>query len=130
MTIITKYINTRLLLVILLCFGTLFLYADNYVYVCTGKGAFKYHYNEKCPWMNKNCQGDIIMIKESKAIRMKKYVGLCKFCAKKYTPTPCSDNDSPNNISQSFVEPTPKERQTQKKQKSKSKKIDIGKFKN
>ena len=131
-TTITKITNVirRILLVLLLCISSLQLYADNYVYVCTGKAARKYHYNEDCPFMNGNCHGDIIPIKESEAIRMKKYKGLCKYCAKHYVPIPCSESDPPNNISQSFVEPQPQKRQTQKSPKRKSKKIDIGKFKN
>lgn len=124
----TTIIILRILLVLLLCISSLQLYADNYVYVCTGKKAKKYHYSGECTWMKENCQGDIKKIKESEAIRIKKYVGLCRYCAKNYTPIPCPDTDS--STSQSFVEPKQQESPKQKHQKSRSKKIDIGKFKN
>lgn len=131
-TTITKITNVirRILLVLLLCISSLQLYADNYVYVCTGKKAKKYHYSGECPWMNQNCKGDTKMIKESEAKLMKKYVGVCLYCADHYTPIPCSDTDSPKSTSQSFVEPKQQESPKQKHQKSRSKKIDIGKFKN
>lgn len=58
----TAIVIQRFLLVLLLCISSLQLYADNYVYVCTGKGANKYHYSGECPWMNQNCKGDTKML--------------------------------------------------------------------
>ena len=128
-TIKTKYIKARLLLVLLLCFGTLCLYADNYVFVCTGEGAYKYHYNEKCHLLN-NCRSDVIMIKESEAINGGLYIGLCKICAKKYSPISCSKTSSARIRSESTEEHNPKQTSRLKYSKRKSKKVNIGKYKN
>lgn len=67
----TTNIILRTLLVLLLCISSLQLYADNYVYVCTGEGSKKYHYSEESPWMNSNCHGDKLKIKESETKRIK-----------------------------------------------------------
>ena len=108
----TAIVIQRILLVLLLCISSLQLYADNYVYVCTGEGSKKYHYSEESPWMNSNCHGDKPKIKESETKRIKKYVGLCEFCAKKYTSTHSLETNPPNNTSQLFVKAKTQEKPT------------------
>ena len=63
-------------------------YGQRTVYVCTGSGAYKYHYDIECRGLN-NCTADIKEIREEKAISNPKYIGLCKLCGKsKATDTP------------------------------------------
>lgn len=56
-------------------------YGQRTVYICTGSGAYKYHYSRDCRGLN-NCTAEIEEISEEKAISNPKYVGLCKICGK------------------------------------------------
>lgn len=53
------------------------------VYVCTGNGAYKYHYYKDCSGLG-NCKATVKTESEGEAIKDPKYVGLCKTCAKRH----------------------------------------------
>lgn len=124
---ITKAHNTkhRIMITTIFSLFSLLIYADNYVYVCTGEGAYKYHYSDECFLLHK-CQAEIIMITESEAIKDPKYKGLCANCQKKYSPKACPDKSS---LKETVKQEDPPLKKNNSDKKIKSKKIDIGEFK-
>ena len=69
----------HIIIVLFIC--VLSTYGQRTVYICTGSGAYKYHYDIACRGLN-NCTAEIKEISEDKAISNPKYVGLCKLCGK------------------------------------------------
>lgn len=69
----------HIIIVLFIC--VLSTYGQRTVYICTGSGAYKYHYDIECRGLN-NCTAEIKEISEEKAISNPKYVGLCKLCGK------------------------------------------------
>ena len=57
-------------------------FAQKQVYVCTGTGAYRYHYYKDCSGLN-NCKASIVKMSEQEAKKKKNINGLCKKCAKR-----------------------------------------------
>ena len=57
-------------------------FAQKQVYVCTGDGAYRYHYYRNCSGLN-NCKATIVKKSLEEAKSMPNITGLCKKCEKK-----------------------------------------------
>lgn len=59
----------------------IYTFAQKQVYVCTGNGAYRYHYYRNCSGLN-NCKATIMKTSIEEAKRMPNIKGLCKKCEK------------------------------------------------
>lgn len=67
---------------ILFSLSAICAFAQRQVYVCTGDGAYRYHYYRNCSGLN-NCKATIVKKSLEEAKSMPNITGLCKKCEKK-----------------------------------------------